>query len=345
MEKHKTLFQISAIAIALLLPQIATAATINSYPPIIDPRTHVIETYDAWMARVVPLALPSYYHAAGPINPPFSGVTTDPIVAPASPSGAPALTFTRGPGVTQLGVSNIVAGSGVQFVSDLGVGNDMNWSDINITPSSPVNALGFGVSSYHDPSVPRYGDSKFIITLFDASGEYVGGGTIVAPSIDPYFPNGAQESDVMPGFTFVGITSYRPFKRVEIRESRTYPTGGVQNATIYGGLADRESFGAFYASVPMADSEAPTVPGRLFASVFSKTQINLSWRASTDNNEVTGYKVYRGGVQVGTPSDISYSDTGLTAGTEYRYTVSACDAAGNCSAQSSAVVATTKSGD
>jgi hypothetical protein len=37
----------------------------------------------------------------------------------------------------------------------------------------------------------------------------------------------------------------------------------------------------------------------------------------------------------------SYSDTGLTASTAYRYTVQACDAAGNCSAQSPAATATT----
>lgn len=41
---------------------------------------------------------------------------------------------------------------------------------------------------------------------------------------------------------------------------------------------------------------------------------------------------------LGTPT--SYTDTGLTAGTRYGYTVSACDTAGNCSAQSAAVSAT-----
>lgn len=88
-------------------------------------------------------------------------------------------------------------------------------------------------------------------------------------------------------------------------------------------------------SIVIPDNIAPTVPTGLAASAAGATQINLSWIASTDNVGVTGYKVYRNGVQVGTPAGTSFSDTGLTASTTYSYTVAACDAAGNCSAQSS----------
>ena len=65
----------------------------------------------------------------------------------------------------------------------------------------------------------------------------------------------------------------------------------------------------------------------------------LSWAASSDNVGVTGYRVFRDGAQVGTPATTSYTDTGLTAATTYRYTVAAVDAAGNVSSQSAAVVA------
>jgi hypothetical protein len=48
--------------------------------------------------------------------------------------------------------------------------------------------------------------------------------------------------------------------------------------------------------------------------------------------------------QIGTPSTNSYSDTALTANTSYRYQVRATDAAGNLSAYSSFVIATTQAG-
>lgn len=91
------------------------------------------------------------------------------------------------------------------------------------------------------------------------------------------------------------------------------------------------------------DSLAPTIPAGFSAAAVSATQINLSWTASTDNVGVTSYKVYRGGTQVGSTATTSYSDTGLTASTSYSYTVAACDAANNCSVQSSSVSATTLS--
>jgi hypothetical protein len=58
---------------------------------------------------------------------------------------------------------------------------------------------------------------------------------------------------------------------------------------------------------------------------------------------VTGYKVYRGGTQVGTSASTAYTDSGLTASTTYTYTVAAYDAAGNTSAQSTSASATTLS--
>ncbi|BBJ22708.1 fibronectin type III domain-containing protein [Candidatus Nitrotoga sp. AM1P] len=90
-----------------------------------------------------------------------------------------------------------------------------------------------------------------------------------------------------------------------------------------------------------ADNLSPTVPAGLTATAVSSTQINLSWAASTDNVGVTGYKVYRGGTLVGSPATTSFADTGLTASTSYSYTLAACDAANNCSAQSNPVSATT----
>jgi hypothetical protein len=85
----------------------------------------------------------------------------------------------------------------------------------------------------------------------------------------------------------------------------------------------------------------PSVPAGVSAMAASASQINLSWNASTSSAGVAGYFIYRGGSEVGTSLTTAYSDAGLNASTTYSYTVAAYDAAGNTSAPSSSVSATT----
>ena len=56
---------------------------------------------------------------------------------------------------------------------------------------------------------------------------------------------------------------------------------------------------------------------------------------------MTGYRIFRNGVQAGTSTQTTYTDRGLTANTAYTYTVSAHDAAGNSSAHSQPLSITT----
>ncbi len=86
------------------------------------------------------------------------------------------------------------------------------------------------------------------------------------------------------------------------------------------------------------DTTAPTVPGNVAAAAINPTRIDVSWAASTDAVGVTGYKVYRDGgatAVASVASGTTYSDTAVSAGTTHSYTVTAYDAAGNESAQSS----------
>jgi hypothetical protein len=89
------------------------------------------------------------------------------------------------------------------------------------------------------------------------------------------------------------------------------------------------------------NTTSPSAPSNVAATAVSSSQINLSWTASTDNVSINGYNIYRNGSQIGTSNTTSYSDTGLTPGTTYSYTVAAFDTAGNVSAQSTSVSATT----
>lgn len=96
-------------------------------------------------------------------------------------------------------------------------------------------------------------------------------------------------------------------------------------------------------TTPVVDNTAPTTPTGLTATSTGPDTVNLSWSASSDNIGVTGYNVYRNGIKLsGMPvAATSYNDSGLTASTSYSYKVTAVDAAGNESGQSTAATATT----
>jgi hypothetical protein len=92
------------------------------------------------------------------------------------------------------------------------------------------------------------------------------------------------------------------------------------------------------------DVTSPSTPTGLASPAQTSASVSLSWNASTDNVGVTGYKVLRGGAQIGTTTGTSYTDSGLTASTAYSYSVQAYDAAGNTSASSAALSVSTTSG-
>ena len=89
------------------------------------------------------------------------------------------------------------------------------------------------------------------------------------------------------------------------------------------------------------DVTAPTVPTALSAAVTGPTSVVLKWNASTDDVAVTAYRVYNNGILLGRITTLGASVTSLSPSTTYRFSVSACDAAENCSAQSWGASATT----
>ena len=90
-----------------------------------------------------------------------------------------------------------------------------------------------------------------------------------------------------------------------------------------------------------ADTTPPSPPTSLMGAAAGSTGASLSWGASTDNVGVTGYIVRRDGAPIATPAATSFTDTGLSAGATYSYTVAARDAAGNISPNSASVSVTT----
>jgi YD repeat-containing protein len=102
-----------------------------------------------------------------------------------------------------------------------------------------------------------------------------------------------------------------------------------------------------YTTVFSASTPAVAAPTGLTAFVFSTTQLNLSWTAST--GVVSGYQVERctpsvctpAPPAIATPSSNSFSNTGLAPSTGYSYRIRAIDAASNVSAYTTVVSATT----
>ncbi|WP_309062811.1 glycoside hydrolase family 18 chitinase, partial [Streptomyces sp.] len=90
---------------------------------------------------------------------------------------------------------------------------------------------------------------------------------------------------------------------------------------------------------------APSAPGTPTASNITDTSVKLSWSAATDDKGIKNYDVLRDGAKVATVTTTSYTDTGLTKGTDYSYTVQARDTADQTGPVSGAVKVTTTGGD
>jgi fibronectin type 3 domain-containing protein len=91
------------------------------------------------------------------------------------------------------------------------------------------------------------------------------------------------------------------------------------------------------------DVTAPTVPGNVSATTIGATHVNVTWTASTDNQALHGYTIYRNGVAIASagPASTGYADTAAPASATSTYTVDAVDASGNRSALSATATATT----
>ena len=93
------------------------------------------------------------------------------------------------------------------------------------------------------------------------------------------------------------------------------------------------------------DTTAPVFPSGVNGTAISISQVTITWAASTDSggSGLAGYHVYRDGVLIGTITGTTYADSGLSAATQYCYTIVAYDNAGNDSSASSQICVTTLS--
>ncbi|MFD9975960.1 glycosyl hydrolase family 18 protein [Streptomyces sp. NPDC059017] len=112
--------------------------------------------------------------------------------------------------------------------------------------------------------------------------------------------------------------------------------GSPANCRINGGSCDG-------GTVP--GDNPPSAPGTPSAGGVTNTSVTLSWTAATDDKGIKNYDVLRDGTRVATVTGLTYTDTGLTAGTDYSYTVRARDTADQTGPASGARAVRTTGGD
>ncbi|MFJ6633297.1 glycosyl hydrolase family 18 protein [Streptomyces sp. NPDC091376] len=113
--------------------------------------------------------------------------------------------------------------------------------------------------------------------------------------------------------------------------------GSPSNCRLNGGSCDG-------GTVP--GDNPPSAPGTPSASGITNTAVTLSWTAATDDKGIKNYDVLRDGTRVATVTGLTYTNSGLTAGTDYSYTIQARDTADQTGPVSGArAVRTTGGGD
>lgn len=154
----------------------------------------------------------------------------------------------------------------------------------------------------------------------------------------------------------VGTTAYAIYRDgtyIAMTGATSYQSTGLSPNTSYSFVvtaldaAGNESLPASATATTSSggggDTTPPTTPTSLTATVVSSSQINLSWKASTDKVGVTAYKVYLGSTYLAITGATNYQSTGLNPSTKYTYYIYAFDAAGN-SSNGATISATTKKG-
>ena len=249
--------------------------------------------------------------------------------------------FTSPPGTVSINTGGAAAGD---FVADSYFSGGSTYSTTTaidtslltgaVPPQEVLQSERYGQFTYTLPGltpgggygVTLYFEESFLtaagLRLFDVAI----GGTKVLTAFDIYATAGGLNKAIAKSFDAVADAS----GQLAIQ----FTPGATENPKVCGITVTPSS--------NPTCSSAPSAPSGLTATPTSTSQIQLAWSAVTSpaSCSVT-YSVYRDSTRIATAlTGSSFTDTGLTAGTTYSYTVRAVDSAGS-SAASNAVSATT----
>lgn len=202
-------------------------------------------------------------------------------------------------------------------------------------------ALGLLMLTAHAAS--RLPNAAPGVTLTSPTGgDYVAGTTITFTAAATDRDGSISRVDFLVDGARVGSDWSAPY-------GYTWSASGIGGHTIKAVAVDNRKATGTSTSVAItvkaaSDSIAPSVPSGLVATAANAASITLGWSAASDNvggSGVSRYEVFRDGQSLATTTSPGYTDSGLVAATGYTYTVRAIDVAGNASAHSPGLVATT----
>ncbi|MEU7040657.1 glycoside hydrolase family 18 chitinase [Streptomyces varsoviensis] len=137
---------------------------------------------------------------------------------------------------------------------------------------------------------------------------------------------GVKNYDVYRGDTVVGTVGDTSFTDTGLSADTEYTYKIVARDTA-GQTGPDSPSATFRTSTGGGTDNPPSAPGAPRATATTDTTIALKWPAATDDKGIKNYDVFRGTVKVATVGKLAYTDTGLTPGTDYTYTVVARDTA------------------
>ena len=158
------------------------------------------------------------------------------------------------------------------------------------------------------------------------------GGVSIRVNDDPLWTTRSKLLDTHPTSGGIGNAPLAP--------GETFSDGQVSVTTVSAGGGDA----SVQVTMPAgpADTEPPSAPSGVSHTFPAGGGVRLAWNASNDNTGVTGYTVFRDGVEVGSTGFTYYVDATPAAG-PHVYTVFADDAAANRSASSAPYTVTVPS--
>jgi chitodextrinase len=216
---------------------------------------------------------------------------------------------------------------------------------LKTSPDTGVQAFAIGITGPGNQFVQRNSATvRELNTWYHVAGVY----DAVARTLDIYV-NGVLDNGELSGTVPSSQVNSAASASIGRRTGGFHFAGVIDDVRVYSRPLSAGEIVADMNTPPDGpDTQAPTAPGTPVPSVVSSTQINVTWSAATDNVGVTRYVLERcqaagctAFAPIATPTALSFVDTGVSPATTYKYRVRAMDAAGNQSAYSGEITATT----